>query len=136
MIASMQPRLSLPCWLTLIALAVPVSSLRAADDALRSQSRGHYATQLATECDALLDSAVRRPYGIGWSRAATGDDGKHNVAQPVAMGTGATPAAGLVLELAAQVLDEPKYHAAAIEVARGIASAQNAATTGKVPDEP
>ncbi|HWP40992.1 MAG TPA: hypothetical protein VNL70_08700, partial [Tepidisphaeraceae bacterium] len=95
-------------------------------------AQGRYARQLAAECDALLADAVRRPYGWAWDTAALAPAGR--AATPprsVSMQPLATPAAGLVLLYAGQLLDEPRYRQAALQAARGLAAAQT--DRGQIP---
>jgi hypothetical protein len=98
-------------------------------------ARGPFAQQFAAECDALIDVAITRPYGMAWDtsrlvsaeeRAAPSRAPRHVTMEPMG-----TPAAGWMLLNASRLLDEPRYLQAAMEVARGIAAAQ--ATTGKIP---
>ncbi|WP_428939568.1 hypothetical protein [Fontivita pretiosa] len=91
-----------------------------------------YARQLAAECDALVADAVRRPYGWAWDIAALPPAGRSATApRPVSMQPLATPAAGLVLLYAGQLLDEQRYRQAAFEAARGLAAAQT--ERGQIP---
>jgi len=95
-------------------------------------AQGRYARQLAAECDALLADAVRRPYGWAWDTAALPSAGRAATApRPVSMQPLATPAAGLVLLYAGQLLDEQRYRQAAFEAARGLAAAQT--ERGQIP---
>lgn len=97
---------------------------------------GRYARQLGRECDDLLASAVRRPYGWGWESAV-------DPAKPPAKGAhstvvsfepGQSTAAGLLLLWASDQLHEPRYRDAAVQAARAVAAAQE--TTGKLPENP
>jgi hypothetical protein len=113
----------------LVLLAIAISAR--ADDAPKPH---RYATLLARECDELIASAVKRPYGWGWAEldAQPADPKKLPAGRiPVSLEPGATPAAGLLLLYASDLLKEPKYADAARNVARGIAAAQQ--TSGKFP---
>jgi hypothetical protein len=94
----------------------------------------HHEEQLRTECDALVQSAVKRGYGWGWDPELRGTDPKRPTSRPVSMEPLGTPAAALLLLWAGQMLDEPKFVDAAIQAARGIATAQLPA--GKIPVMP
>ncbi|HSI37069.1 MAG: hypothetical protein ACAI43_13540 [Phycisphaerae bacterium] len=93
-----------------------------------------YAAELARECDQLLATAIKRPYGIAWAAGDVVDDPKRKLPVPVAMDAGQGPAAGLVLLWAGDLLKEPKYAQAARDVARGITAAQHA--SGRIPAGP
>jgi hypothetical protein len=92
-----------------------------------------YQSLLARECDALIASAVKRPYGWAWALTSDQDSKKtpRNVA--VSLEPAATPAAGLLLLYTGDLLHEPKYTDAARNVARGIAAAQH--SSGKFPTQ-
>lgn len=84
-------------------------------------------TQFRAELDELLRVGTQRPYGLAWSQTSDGEK-----TSPVAsFNQGGTPAAGLILHLAGQLLNEPKYSEAAAQVARGIIFAMEA--NGRVP---
>jgi hypothetical protein len=102
--------------------------------AISATPKGPAARQLTEECDALIASAVKRPYGWAW--AAPGSDGAGAPARKpgVDMRPGATPAAGAVLLWAGALLEEPAYTEAAVHVARGIVASQ--ASNGNVVSEP
>jgi hypothetical protein len=96
---------------------------------VRAEPVGRYARQLADECDALIEVAVKRPYGWAWP--ATLESARANARQvQVSMESGATPAAGLVLLEASDVLKDARYAAAAVNAARAVAASQQA--TGKI----
>jgi hypothetical protein len=85
------------------------------------------ARQLAAQCDRLIDLAVKKPYGWAWSDSTERFDsdspgGNRRTGTVVAMGKQQSPAAGLVLLLAGQFLNEQKYVDAGHEAARGAAS--------------
>jgi hypothetical protein len=87
-----------------------------------------YAKQLAAECDHLINVAVKRPYGWAWSESteqfeSTPSRGNRRAPVVVAMGKRESSAAGLVLLLAGQFLNEQRYIDASHEAARGAASA-------------
>lgn len=102
----------------------------ALEEAKRTQ---HQHGQLQAECDELLRLAIRRPYGWAWD-AAAGNDNSRGSSQVVSMQPRHTPAAGALLILAANLLDEPQYLDAAREVAKGMAAAQE--TSGRIPTQP
>lgn len=88
-------------------------------------------TKLRGACDALLQLAVRKPYGIGWGGPdGTPAAGKARL-QPVSLRPLHTPAAGCVLLWASQELNEPRFGQAAIDAARGVAAAQT--RSGQLP---
>jgi hypothetical protein len=88
------------------------------------------ASDLTDACNALLASAVSRPYGLGWP----GEASEISSRQPkIGLGPGQTPAAALVLFRAGRVLSEPKFTDAAIAAAHGIARCQ--LDTGKIGDQ-
>lgn len=94
-----------------------------------------YADQLARECDDLIAAALKRPYGWAWAELDESADPKkpsRNV--PVSLGLLGTPSAGLLLFYASDLLHEPKYADAALNVARGIAASQQ--SVGKFPGKP
>lgn len=92
-----------------------------------------YTAQLARECDELIAAAVKRPYGWGWGDAAEGPDPRKGAARnvPISLEPSTTPAAGLLLLYASELLNEPKYADAARNVGRGVAASQQ--TIGKFP---
>jgi hypothetical protein len=94
---------------------------------------GRYARQLARECDDLIASALKRPYGWAWAEVRETADAKPGAARnvPVSLQPMETPAAGLVLLYSSQLLKEPKYFDAALNVGRGVAAAQQ--PVGKFP---
>jgi hypothetical protein len=114
----------------LVFLAVVISAR--AEDAPKPH---RYATLLARECDDLIASAVKRPYGWGWAELdASTDPNKLPAGRiPVSLEPGATPAAGLLLLYAGDLLKDPKYADAAHNVARGVAAAQQ--PSGKFPSQ-
>jgi hypothetical protein len=119
-------------FLLLLTIACPVSL--AADDGAKPRK---YATLLAAEADALIASAVRRPYGWGWTQAApdAAPSPKKGKPQPIpiALDPGTTPTAGLVLLYAGELLGEPRFSEAAREVARGVVASQH--RTGRFPNQ-
>jgi hypothetical protein len=135
------PRLGLPGarHLTMRPLAwqaglfVVISTcVAAAAAAAAAAERGPAAQQLAQECDALIATAVKRPYGWAWTAQA--NDGAGDRKPQVDMRPGATPAAGAVLLWAGALLGEPRYIEAAVNDARGVVAAQ--ASNGNVVTEP
>jgi hypothetical protein len=91
---------------------------------------GVYQQQLRHECDELMASAVKRPYGWGWDTTAPQVAGR-STPRHVSMEPLGTPAAGLLLLWAGQFLDEPRYKDAAHQAARGVAASQ--ASSGQIP---
>ncbi|HEY7117654.1 MAG TPA: hypothetical protein VH475_13780 [Tepidisphaeraceae bacterium] len=94
----------------------------------------HYAAQLARQCDDLIASAVKRPYGWGWAPASEAEATPQTApprGAPVAVDPAATASAGLVLLHASELLDDPGLRDAAVNAARGVAAAQE--TSGRVP---
>jgi len=90
---------------------------------------GRYAQQLRQECDALVQSATRRPYGWGWDIIPPPNAGsapRHVTLQPLG-----TPTAGILLLWSGEFLNEPKFNDAALQAMRAIAAAQ--ASTGMIP---
>jgi hypothetical protein len=116
-------------WLILVVAAC-CTCARADEPAAKL---GRYAQQLAHECDDLMASAFKRPYGWAWAATTEPTDAKpaqsRNV--PVSLQPMETPSAGLVLLYASELLKEPKYAEAALNVGRGVAAAQQA--VGKFP---
>ena len=115
----------------LLAVCLIVPACARAQERAGSTKPQEHARALARACDELINSAVKRPYGWAWGdaeEAAAPDDGPKKPARkdlfPVSLEPGTTPAAGLVLLYAADVLGEPKYAGAARHVGRGIAAAQ------------
>jgi hypothetical protein len=92
--------------------------------------RGRYQTQLAAECDELIDAAVRRPYGWAWDTVSPAAPTGRAAPRHVMMEPLGTPAAGIVLLWSGQLLDEARFRQAALQAARGVAASQ--ATSGKV----
>lgn len=92
---------------------------------------GKYGKQLAAECDALMQAAIRRPYGWGWDTIAPAAGARANTPRHIAMEPLGTPAAGLLLLWSGQLLDDVKYRQAALEAARGVSSAIS--STGQIP---
>lgn len=91
-----------------------------------------FAEQLAAECDSLVDAAIRRPYGWAWPAAI--DPARRDRRPVVSMEPGDTPAAGMILLWAGELLKEPRFTEAAVNVAKGIAVSQE--KTGKIPSRP
>ena len=108
------------------------SMLGAQCSTVSAAPQGPAAQQLAEECDALIATAVKRPYGWAWT--AQLNDGAGDRKPQVDMRPGATPAAGALLLWAGALLDEPRYIEAAVNVARGVVAAQ--ASNGNVVTEP
>src|SRR5688572_4260125 len=74
---------------------------------------------LRRECDALLAQVIKRPYGWGWSQ-----DLNPSAREPVvSLEPLHTPAAGLMLLHASELLEEPAYAQAAHHVGRLLAAA-------------
>lgn len=108
--------------LTLLFVAPLVSDAEAP-----AEKPQHFARLLARECDALIDAAIKRPYGWGWGEAEAEEGAKPPARRdrvPVSIGPLTTPAAGLVLLQAGELLHEPKYAEAARKVGNGIAATQ------------
>ncbi|MDB5297903.1 MAG: hypothetical protein JWO31_3886 [Phycisphaerales bacterium] len=83
-------------------------------------------------CDALLAAAIRSPYGWGWAEGEPGIDltKVRPRGGPPVVDAELTAVAGLVLHLAGEAADEPKYLAAAVEAARAVLAVQ--ARSGQV----
>ena len=88
--------------------------------------------ELARQCDQLIATLVRRPYGWALPAGDAAADAK-NRTPPVALGQGQSASAGIVLYLAGELLNEPGYIDAARQIARGLAASQSA--LGKVPSQ-
>jgi hypothetical protein len=98
--------------IVVIALAV---SATAAEKVFARPAR--YSEQLETECNAIIQSAVKRPYGWAWDPMTTsGDTSKPRA---VSMEPQGSPAVGLILQLAGEMLKKPTYLDAAEQAARG-----------------
>jgi hypothetical protein len=95
-----------------------------------------YADQLERECDELIGAAMKRPYGWAWAEAVTTADPKKPAPRniPVSLEPLGTPAAGLLLFYASDLLNKPEYAEAALNVARGVAASQQG--VGKFPARP
>jgi hypothetical protein len=91
---------------------------------------GPFLEQLRKECDALLQTSIKRPYGIGFDPSGSPDT-RRPTTRPVSLEPRQSPAAGVVLLWAGDLLDEPRYRNAAIEVAKATMTAQH--TTGQFP---
>jgi hypothetical protein len=78
---------------------------------------GKYTAQLETECDAMLQSAVQRPYGWSWDPLTSNADASKPRA--VSMEPQGSPSVGLILQLAGELLKRPTYLDAAEQAARG-----------------
>jgi hypothetical protein len=95
---------------------------------------GPYTRQLAAECDLLMRAAVQRRYGWGWDTVPPSPGASPATPRHVTMESLASPAAGLLLLYAADLLEDPRFRDGAIAAARGIASAQLA--NGNLPAHP
>src|SRR4051812_4645766 len=81
-----------------------------------ARARPH-AEALKQECDALLEQLVKRPYGWGWQEKSVA------AREPVvSFEPQNTPAAGLLLLLGADVLEDRRYADAAANVGRLVAA--------------
>jgi hypothetical protein len=88
--------------------------------------------ELSRQCDSLVASAAKTAYGWGWTgtgRRARTADGR--AARGVTIDLRATAAAGLVLHVAGQRLDEPRFTAAAAQAGRAVAAVQM--KSGQIP---
>jgi hypothetical protein len=85
--------------------------------------------RLRAELDSLLTLGVSRPYGLGFAQAPESER-KPGPATVVYEPAG-TSAAGLLLHLCGELLDDDRYRAAAMNIARGLSLAMD--TTGRVP---
>jgi hypothetical protein len=114
----------------LLLVTVPSAFAGAPDDKPRQHQQA-----LARECDALINSAVKRPYGWAWGEPENAETPKPGTPRrngiPVSIEPATTPAAGMILLEAAALLNEPKYADAARQVGRGVAAAQQA--RGSIP---
>lgn len=101
--------------------------------ATHAAEAGPQARQLARECELLLASAVKRPYGWAWEADAAAAASQPARAAPrhVIMEPPGTAAAGLILLSAGDLLREPRYRDAAVQAARAISASQN--ITGQIP---
>jgi len=119
-----------------VALVLSAKPSAAADDP-RSTTRPSVAqlqarSALAAQCDALLESAFRTPFGWGWAEeaaepaapAGTGRTARPKplLHKPVPIDSAETSVLGLELFWAGQLLGQEKYESAAFEAARGVAS--------------
>lgn len=92
--------------------------------------------QLRTELDDLLKLATQRPYGLvlpGPDRRPAAPPGPSSDKRPVPVSfePGQLPAAGLVLLLGYERLNDPRYLTAAVQLGRSIALATE--STGRIP---
>jgi hypothetical protein len=101
----------------------------------RAEKPSRYATLLARQCDELIAAAIKRPYGWGWAELDAPADPKQLPGGRVAitLEPANTPAAGLLLLYAADLLHQPRYADAARNVARGVAASQQ--PSGKFPGQ-
>jgi hypothetical protein len=113
-----------------LVVALVANPARAEGVASTQPLRAEDVAALRGVCDAMIASAVKKPYGMGWS--IDPPDTKA-LAVNVPMGLLETPTAGLVLYRAGRLLNEPKYLDAGNQVARAIASCQR--PTGKIFDQ-
>lgn len=89
--------------------------------------------KLAAECDELIRTAVKRPYGWAWA-AEVDAPAVPGAAKPAVVNKGVgvsfepmqTPAAGLMLVLSGELLGEAKYVDAGRQVGRGVVAGQQA----------
>jgi hypothetical protein len=81
--------------LSILVLCAPLIS--DARGEVASSKPHQYADLLRKQCDALVASALKRPYGWGWADASDGDAKLAAQKIPVSLEPGATPAAGLLL---------------------------------------
>jgi hypothetical protein len=91
-----------------------------------------FTEQLAAESHALVDAAIRQPYGWGWRESIEPD--QRDRRPVISMDPTDTPAAGLMLLWAGELLKEPRFTEAAVSAARGVAASQE--KTGKIPSRP
>jgi hypothetical protein len=119
-------------WVILIVICTWIGRANAQQTAPpATQSTSQWIEQLHIECRQLADMAVRRPYGWAWPATQPASPGTTADAPAVDLNAAATPAAGLVLALAARELDDPQLFDAALNVAHGLAAAQQA--NGRIP---
>jgi len=112
----MPPMLIRRLMIVVIALLVSAS----AEEKVFAKA-GRYTEQLEAECNAMMQSAVKRPYGWAWDPLTSNADASKP--RPVSMEPQGSPAAGLILQLAGEMLKKPTYLDAAEQVARaGLAS--------------
>src|SRR5262245_7263652 len=109
----------------LACMSVPLIA-RAAEPAERPAAPAE--ARLRAACDALIARAVTRRYGIAWTGQPLQDESAKpapaNAPVRVDLSPATTPAAGIVLQLTGELLDDSRYRDAAMQVARGLASAQ------------
>lgn len=114
--------------LLLSALLVLAPSLARAQAPVPAEKPQRYARLLARECDELIDAATKRPYGWGWSETDPTERAKSAAHRhdpiPVSIERSTSPAGGLILLYAGELLHEPRYADAARNVGRGIAATQ------------
>src|SRR5262245_43981101 len=88
-----------------------------------AEPQGPFARQLSQECHALMQAAIRRPYGWAWDNVPPAPAARNStVPRHVTLEPMGTPAAGLLLLWSGQLLGEAKYEQAAIDTARGLAA--------------
>jgi hypothetical protein len=87
--------------------------------------------RILDECQQILQTAVRRPYGIAWGATSGADEPRNPPPATVMLWPQHTPAAGLMLLWAGQALGDATLTQAAVQVARGIAAASE--STGRIP---
>lgn len=109
-----------------------IAILLSAPAASAQQPRGPFATQLARECEELMQSAVRRPFGWGWDNVGPASPVQGNAPRHVTLESPGSASAGLLLLWAGELLDEAKFKQAAMDAARGIVASQIDA--GKIPE--
>lgn len=118
-------------WVILLSLA-PGSGCLWAQPSTRLALRpdNQWTRQLQSECRQLTEVAVHRPYGLAWPATQPAD--RSSTATPaVDLSPSASPAAGLVLALAAAESGDEQLANAARLAAYGLAAAQQ--TNGRIP---
>ena len=111
-----------PVALVTLSLLFATSAAHAAE----AEKAKPHAQALRRECDALLAQVIKRPYGWGWSQDL------NPAREPVvSLEPLQTPAAGLMLLYASELLDEPAYAGSAYNVGRLLAASLQ--SSGQIP---
>jgi len=114
----------------LAILAVAGSAAAAPESPAIPSTRPAVEAQLIAECDALIASAVQKPYGWAWPAAEPEPANLPRNTTLVSFDPMSTPSAALVLFYAGRELRIDRFTSAAHQAARGIMAAQQ--STGRV----
>jgi hypothetical protein len=100
--------------LTIVVIALTVSAIGAENLFAKP---GRYTDQLEAECNAMVQSAVKRPYGWAWDPLTSNAD--PSKPRAVLMQPQGSPAVGMILQITGEMLKKPAFLDAAEQAARG-----------------